>query len=566
MGRAPVSAPLTRTTLARLVALVVGLALVGAACEGGGSGRGARTGQPGANPGAVVGGTLVDLQNFAAGAAAHIDPALSASVPGSQVTRLLFDGLTEVDDESGELRPMVAESWESSDEAATWTFTLRDDVTFHNGEPVLPSDFKFAWERVLLPELGSDLVHHLDPIVGNDAVLRGETTELEGVVADDDAMTLTVSLRYSYSAFPESLSHSVFSPVPRRMVQALEDPARWEREVMIGNGPFELAEPWGGGGDIELQRYDDYWGGLRGHTAYLDAVEFRGSDGAESAFRAFRAGRGDTATIPPGRFEELQGRFSERNATEELLSVHSFGFNMEDPVVGGDDNLPLRQAIALAIDKQAIVDTVHRGSHTVATGHTPPRMPGYEEGLSEIAGAAERDVDRARALLQEWGGAVSEPIRLSFELGGGHEPVAEIIQANLAEIGIPSVLDGRDPGTYAAEMRAGEGQLFRTGWTWHYVAYDNGIASLFHSESIGGDNLVRYADPEVDELIARARATLDEDDAEALYRQAETRVLDAVAVVPLTWPKGSIVYDEAVTNLTQSPLGFVAYDEIWLEE
>jgi ABC-type oligopeptide transport system substrate-binding subunit len=85
--------------------------------------------------------------------------------------------------------------------------------------------------------------------------------------------------------------------------------------VMIGNGPFELAEPWGGGGDIELQRYDDYWGGLRGHTAYLDAVEFRGSDGVESAFRAFRMGRGDTATIPWGASRSC--RAASPNATPQ---------------------------------------------------------------------------------------------------------------------------------------------------------------------------------------------------------------------------------------------------------
>ncbi|MBW3547933.1 MAG: ABC transporter substrate-binding protein [Actinobacteria bacterium] len=556
-------AALSHPTFGRLIALLLGLALTAAACESEEQ-RDDRTATGEGGP--VAGGTLVDLQNFSAGNPEHIDPGLSGAVEGSQVSRLVFDGLTENDYESGELRPMVAESWESNDEGDEWTFQLRDGVTFHNGDPVLPSDFKFAWERVLDPDLASDLAFHLDPIVGSDAVVVGETTELEGVVADNEDMTLTVSLRFPYSAFPASVSHSVFSPVPKDVVEALDDQSQWERQVMIGNGPFQMSEPWADDRYIKLERYDDYWGGLNDHTAYLDAIEFRISSDLDSAFQAFEAGHGDTGYIPPGRFEEVLARFPENNATDESLGVYSFGFNMDDPVVGGEDNLLLRQAIALAIDKQAIVDTVYSGSRTAATGHTPPGMPGYEAGLSDIAGAGERDVVRARALLEDWGGEVAEPIQLNYDLGSGHEPVAQIIQANLEEIGIPSTLDGRELTIYYSQMREGDGQFFRAGWTWHYAAYDNGLYPLFHTDSIGADNLVQYSDSGVDELINEARATLDEDDANALYREAEEEILGDVAVVPLNWYTGSIVYDEAVKNFIQSPLQFVAYDEIWLDE
>ncbi|MBW3651656.1 MAG: ABC transporter substrate-binding protein [Actinobacteria bacterium] len=565
---------LPRTTFARLVALLVALTLVAAAC-GGGGGDGDDTAAPGGQQGdrtptedgePVVGGTLVDLQNFSAGNPEHIDPGLSSVIQGSQIAQLVFDGLTENDYQTGELQPMVAESWESNDAGDEWTFQLREGVTFHNGDPVLPSDFKFAWERVVNPEFASDLAYHLDPIVGSDAVADGETTELEGVVADDDAMTLTVSLQFPYSTFPASVSHSVFSPVPKDVVEALDDQSQWERDVMIGNGPFKMSEPWADERSIKLERYDDYWGGLNGHTAYLDAIDFRISSDLDSAFQAFEAGQGDTGYIPPGRFEEVLTRFPDQNATDESLGIYYFGFNMDDPVVGGEDNLLLRQAIALAIDKQAIVDTVYSGSRTVATGWTPPGLPGYEEGLDDIAGAAERDLDRARQLLEDWGGEVTEPIQLNFNAGAGHEPVAQIIQANLEEIGIPSTLDGRDSTTYFTQMRAGEGQFFRAGWIWDYVAYDNGLYPLFHSDSIGGDNLMQYSNPEVDKLIDEARATLDEDDANERYREAEEEILEDVAVVPLNWYTGSIVYDKAVKNFIQSPLQFVAYDEIWLDE
>ncbi|HEV2071523.1 MAG TPA: ABC transporter substrate-binding protein [Acidimicrobiales bacterium] len=562
-----------RSFATRLLAVLFGISLITVACGGADDGADGGTGQsvPGGTDGQaqgdpVAGGTLVDLQNFAQGNPDHIDPGLSSTIQGSQPGQLMFDGLTETNYQTGELEPMVAESWESNDAGDEWTFQLREGVTFHNGDPVLPSDFKFAWERVVNPEFASEVAYHLDPIVGSDAVAAGETTELEGVVADDEAMTLTVSLQYPYSIFPATTSHLVFSPVPKNVVEALPDQSQWERGTMIGNGPFQMNEPWIDDQLIKLERYDDYWGGLNDHDAYLDAIEFRISSDVDSAFQAFEAGQGQTGYIPPGRFEEALARYPDDNATEETLGVYYFGFNMEDPVVGGDENLPLRQAIALAIDKQAIVDTVYSGSRQVATGHTPPAMPGYEEGLNDIAGAAEPDLDRARELLEEWGGEVTEPIRLNFGAGAGHEPVAQIIQANLEEIGIPSVLDGRDSTTYFKEMREGQGQFLRAGWIWDYVAYDNGLYPLFHTDAIGGDNLVQYSNPEFDQLVNDARSTLEEDEANELYREAEKLMLDDVAVVPLNWYTGSIVYDDSVQNLIQSPLQFVAYEEIWLEQ
>lgn len=552
----------------RFLAGLIGMALAVSNCGGseGDAGTASRPTDESMGDGdPVAGGVLVDLQNFSFGDPAHIDPALSSTVQGSQPGHLLFDGLTEINYQTGEIEPAVAQSWESNETADQWTFHLRPDVTFHNGDPVLPSDFKFAWERVVSPDLASRLAYHFDPIVGSDAVSAGPASGLEGVVADDESLTLTVRLEHPYAIFPATTSHLAFSPVPRSVVESLEDQSQWERQVMIGNGPFRMAEPWADGRYIRVERFDDYWGGVDGHDAYLDAVEFRISADVDSAYLDFQAGRGQTAYIPPGRFREAIDANPGHHATEETLGTYYFGFNMDDPVVGGDQNRLLRQAIALAIDKPAIVDAVYGGGRRVATGHTPPAMPGYREGPDDIAGAARPDPGRSRELLEQWGGELTDPIRLSFDAGSGHEPVAQIVQANLAAVGIPTVLDGRDPTTYFTEMAAGEGQLFRAGWVWDYVAYDNGLYPQFHTASLGGDNLVKYSNPVFDDLVDRARATLDTQEANGLYRRAETIMLGDVAIVPITWYTGQIVYDESIRNFGQSPLQYVAYDEIWRE-
>jgi oligopeptide transport system substrate-binding protein len=115
-------------------------------------------------------------------------------------------------------------------------------------------------------------------------------------------------------------------------------------------------------------------------------------------------------------------------------------------------------------------------------------------------------------------------------------------------------------------MRQGKGQFLRSGWIWDYVAYDNGMYPLFHSKSIGGDNLVQYSNPAFDKLIDDARATTDEAKRNELYNQAEQTMLTDVAVVPLNWYTGQVAYSEQLKNVIQSPLDFFAYDEMWLQQ
>lgn len=566
----------------RPVALLLLLALILAACGGSDSGT-SGTGSAGTESasgsaaqetaadggetaeGGAVGGTLVDLQNFSVGDPNHIDPALADSFQGAQVSVLLYDGLTEfdfTDPANPELVGQVAESFEPNADATVWTFQLRDDVTFSNGDPVLPSSFAFAWNRAVDPVFASEIGYHFGPIEGAAEVADGSATELSGVVADDEAMTLTVTLAYPFADFGGVVSHPVFSPMPEEAMADLEDQTQWEQDVMIGNGPFVMAEPWTHDVSIVLARNEDYYGGLTGETALLDGIEFVISADVDSAYADFEAGNGQTGYIPSGRFAEATGSYA--NATEPNLGLYNFYINQESQL-GGDENLKLRQAIALAIDRQSINDTVYNGARQLPTGVTPPGVPGFEEGVcGEWCGY---DAERAQELVDEWraeGGTLDAPVTINFNAGSGHEEVVTLIQANLQAIGLEAQLDGRDATTYFSQMREGACELCRAGWIWDYPVYDSAIYSLFHSASIDGDNLARLDDPEIDDLIGEARATVDDDERFAMYRDVEQRAIDAGAVVPINWYTGQIVYDESVVNLVQTPLQFVLYERISL--
>ena len=137
--------------------------------------------------------------------------------------------------------------------------------------------------------------------------------------------------------------------------------------------------------------------------------------------------------------------------------------------------------------------------------------------------------------------------------------------ANLKEAGIDAVGDPRDSKTYFSEMRRGDCVVCRAGWIWDYPIYDNGVNAEMKSSSINGDNLARLNDPEVDKAIEDARAEKDADTRAALYQKAEKKGLDALAVMPINWYAGQIVYTDKVANLVQNPLQFVYYENVWLK-
>lgn len=549
------------------LALILGLSLVAAACGGDDDDESSDAGETAEQPEGPEGGTLIDLQNFAQGEPDHIDPALAGVLQGAQVGQLLYDGLTEFDfsgEGDPELKGQVAESWESED-GQTWVFTLKEDQVFSDGSPVLPSSFKKAWDRAASDDLASEISYHLAPIAGATEVTEGTADEITGLTADDEANTLTVELTDPFWDFPAVVSHPVFSPMPEAVFE-LDDSTQWEQDIMIGNGPFMQEEPWEHEVTINLVRNDEWNGGIYedGTLAKLDGVEFRISADLDSAYADFEAGNGDTGYIPAGRFAEATENYP--NATEGNMGVYHFFINQESQL-GGEENLKLRQAIAKAIDREAINETVYDGSRRMPTGITPDGVPGYEDGL--CGDLCEFDLEGAQALIEEWeadGGSLAAPIKLQFNTGSGHEEVVAIVQQNLQEIGLQAELDGRDPTNYFSVMRTGECELCRAGWIWDYPVYDSAIFPLLHSSSIDGDNIARYSNPEVDDLIDEARTTEDPDERSQLYRDAEAQALEDVALVPVNWYNGQIVYTESIGNLVQTPLQFVLYEQVTKEE
>ena len=545
----------------KLLALILGLSLVAAACGGDDDDEGADEG--GATEGqaeGVQGGELVDLSAFGSGAEEHIDPALSTTVNASQVGESLYDGLTQVDYsdiDNPVVRGQVAESWESNEDASEWTFTIRDDLFFSDETQVLPSSFKRAFERASEPDFAGDYSYLFAFFEGGQEKLDGAADEISGVVADDDNMTLTLTLSAPYANFDAVIGFKLFAPMPEA-VEELTDQNEWENGLMIGNGPFMLDAPrndqeivvvpnpqWDG------TKYDEEFG--LPEQPFLDRITYRISADEDTAYNAFEAGEGQVTQFSSGRYQEAIDNYA-TTIDEPVLGVYYFQINDRDPRIGGPDNKLLRQAISQAIDREEINQAVYEGSRTTATGITPEGIPGFQADLCEFCAY---DVDAAQAAYEEWqaaGNSLTEPLPIQFNADAGHEPVVQIMIDNLDQIGIPATAEPIPTETYFGQMADGGCVICRSGWIADYPTYDNFMFDLFDTTALDGNNY-GYSNEEFDGLLAEAKETTDADEAADLFHQAEQMLLnDDIGTIPINWYRGEYVFNpDEVANLVQNP-------------
>jgi oligopeptide transport system substrate-binding protein len=555
----------------KLLALILGLSLVAAAC-GGDDDEGAEGDEGGAEQAeGVEGGDLVDLGTFGQGPPEHIDPRINSTVDGWQIGGSLYDGLAETDfadPENPVTRPLVAESWEVNEDATQFVFTIREGLSFSTGEPVLPSSFVRGWESASDPAFAGDYSYLFGFIEGGQEKLDGEADTISGIEADDEAMTLTVNLSAPYANFAAVAGFQTFMPMPQE-IDDLADQTEWEQGVMIGNGPF-MMEAAANDQEIVLVRNPE-WDGTQYDEAFglperpfLDSITFTIGSDIDTSYNSFEAGEADVTNFAPGRYQEAIDNYATTIDTP-FLGAYYFVFDMRDELFAGEENKPLRQAISQAINREDINTDVYEGSRTTATGITPPGIPGMEEGLCDYC---EYDPEAAEAAYQEWldaGNELTEPIPIQFNADSGHEPVVQIIIDNLDAIGIPAVQEPIPPDDYFGQLAEGACVFCRVGWLADYPTYDNFTFDIFGTESLDGNNY-GYSNTEFDELVAEAKANTDPDEAADLFRQAEQVLLnDDIGAVPINWYNGQQVYNpDTVANLVELPTGHVEWETVSL--
>ncbi len=476
----------------------------------------------------------------------YIDPYNAQENQGTAVVRTTFDTLLTWDFDEGAAVPLCAASLpEISDDGLTYTFTLREGMTFHNGDAVDAASFKRAWERLADPTMASpsEIGYHLDPVAGYAEMAAGEADEISGVVAVDE-LTLQVTLTAPMADFTAVCCHPGLAPVPQA---ALDDPEGF-LEQPIGNGPFKLDDAWQHNQYILASRFDDYYG----DAPSLDGVYFSIQADPDTAYREFEAGNMDFASIPTGQIEDNIETYGESEdgytstpghqvINGETLSTYYLVLNLNDETLS---DVNVRRAISCAINRQNIVDTLFEGTRSAANSIMPLTI---DENEANEWDYCEYDPDLALEILDEAGiDPSSISIELSYNSDGDHEDIMSSIQSDLESIGISVTQSSTEWATYLTNLSDGNYQIGRLGWIADYPTQDNFLYPNFYSTA--DNNYGGYNNAEVDAALLEARQIEDDDERREAYRTICATIGADLPVIPIMFYTHNYVASERMES------------------
>jgi oligopeptide transport system substrate-binding protein len=491
-------------------------------------------------------------------------PSNTTESEGHQVISSLWTGLVEYTAEGEAEFTGVAESIESEDNT-TWTVTLKDGWTFHDGTPVTAQSFVDAWNYGAYSPNAQGASYFFANIQGYDDLqaptddagnVTGEpaATEMSGLQVQDD-QTFTVTLSSPFAQFPVTVGYNAFYPLPESF---FEDPEA-AGTLPVGNGPFQATDEFVPGQGFTVTRYDDYAGD---EPARAESVEFRVYADLNTGYTDVQAGNLDVLPdLPPDALASVEDEFGEGYLEAPSSGFTYLGYPNYDPRYSDPR---VRQALSMAIDRQAIADAIFAGSRTPADAFVAPVVDGYREGACD---ACALDVERANQLLDEAGFDRSQPIELWFNAGAGHDAWVEAAGNQIREnLDVEYVLRGDlDFAEYLPLLdEQGVTGPFRLGWSMDYPSPQNYLEPLYSTAALppAGSNTSFYQNPEFDALIAQGNQASSNEEAIELYNQAEDLLVRDMPIIPMFFDLEQSVHSDAVSDVVIDVFGDIRLADV----
>lgn len=474
--------------------------------------------------------TLAESQTFAfwlLDSVATLDPQLIESVEDSDIARQLFEGLY-IESDAGDLVPAGALDTTVSDDQLTYTFRLRPEAKWSNGDPVTASDYVYAWQRLADPATASSYAWYLElaQIENATAVIAGEKPPADlGVTALDDH-TLQVRLSQPLPYFVKMTVHASLLPVHRATVEA--HGTKWtEPGNLVGNGAYVLTEHKPGE-KVVVTRNPAYWNDA---ATIIQTGSFLTINDNSIALTRYDAGELDTVGIPSGMYPQLQADRPDEAFSAPRACTYYYLMNM-DPEKGPEAlrDVRVRQALSFAVDRNIITDKILQSGQIPAYTFTPAAMAGFTVPEVDYATwTQEERVAKAKELLAEAGFGPDNPLKLTlnYNTDEGHKKMAVAVQQFYKAIGVELTLNNMEWKVHSDIMHERTYELARSAWCGDYNEAST-FLDLFTSSS--GFNDVAYVNADYDRLMAESKTMADP---QPNYTAAELLLAQDMPIIPV---------------------------------
>jgi len=492
-----------------------------------------------------------------------LDPHVVTGVPEHFIIGALFEGLATKNPFTLEPEPGVAQSWDVSDNGRIITFHINPEAKWSNGDPMSAEDYVWSWQRLLSPALASEYAYMLFPVTNARKFNKGELTDFSQVgVKALDRLTLQVTLDERTPYFLQLMDHystfAVHRPTIEKFGKMTDRYTPWTRvENMVSNGAFRLKD-WELYRRIEVEKSDTYWDR---DSVKLNGIVFYPTENVVSEERMFRVGQLHyTSAVPLGKIPVYKAMADSPYRQAPYLGTYYYLFNTLTPPT---DNLKVRQALSMAVDRDKLNKTVLHDTVVSAYSITPPDTLGYyPPRLFSF------DPERARELLAEAGypdGRGWPGLELTYNTSEDHRKIAVALQQMWKEVlNIEVTLTNQEWKVYLDSLTSMHFQIARRGWIGDYVDPNN-FLDLFLTG--GGNNNTGFASPRYDDLILhKAPQAPTKEQRFAVFHEAETLLMEQMPIVPIYTYTSKHLIHPSVHDMPPNLMDWVNFKYVWLDK
>ncbi|MEE1782582.1 ABC transporter substrate-binding protein [Streptomyces sp. SP17BM10] len=485
-----------------------------------------------------------------------LQPANANEVGGGRIIQNLFKGLVDYNPSNAQLRMQVASAIDTSD-SQTFTVTLNDGWTFHDGTPVQAKNFVDAWNWAASPANNqinsswfSDIEGYQDvhPATGSPTA-----TKMSGLTVTDN-LHFTIKLNHKVSYFEYKLGYIAFSPLPDAF---FNDPAGYGQKP-VGNGPYQFVS-WAHNSQVVTKSYPGYKGVDKPKNG---GIVFKMYTSSEAAYADLQSNNLDVMDqVPPSALATYKSDLGDRAVDSPQGAIQNIGFTLYQADWAAPEKAQVRQGLSMAIDRATITKTVLQGSRAPASAWVAEGVQGYKAGT--CGDFCNFDVAKAKQLIQQGGGVPGNKVLITYNADGGHKEWVDAVCNSIRQNTGVECLGDPKPDFKTARQAITSHQLngaFRTGWVQDYPLNANFLADVYRTGAASNDT--GYSNPQFDQMSTQADEAPSVSDSTTGYQQAEAVLASGMPTIPLWYYRTNSGYSTKVQNVTFDSFGNPAWTQV----